>query len=164
MILVLHIFRVWNFSRKTKKIRSFFAKNEKFTKNTSSLYFCEIILEDKNEIIVESEFPLDNLIRFRITLILIKILFQFGKTGHFWGYFRPNLVIFGAIFREISWNFSWPIFREEFLAKPFFVFREKREIVQHYSKGKIIFKNAQTSWAQKRSWDENMLWLIAILE
>ena len=35
--LVLHIFRVWNFSRKTKKMDPFFAKNEKFTKNISLL-------------------------------------------------------------------------------------------------------------------------------
>ena len=31
-------------------------------------------------------------------------------------------------------------------------------------KSKAKIQNAQTSWARKRSWYENMLWLIAPLE
>ena len=57
--IVLHIFRVWNFSRKTKKMGPFFAKNEKFTKNVLYCNSQSIILMLLREFIRNGQISLE---------------------------------------------------------------------------------------------------------
>ena len=99
----------------------FFAKNEKNKaifrekRKIHEKYFFAVKLwnctGDKYYIIVASEFQFNNPIRSRLNLVLVKILFHFGKIGSFWGFFWPNLVIFAAFFRKF--------FRGQFFAKNF---------------------------------------------